>query len=243
MVLINEGTGQMKRALMLIFGLGCLLAANDEILKKIQITNTDHAVLGSGGVLRLTNSTGELTITGWDQPGVEITTIKSTKLAYPAAGAEHDVAARMLGEVKVTEAPQGNDLVITTEFPRHTRFLPRPSVGARDFDLEYAIKVPRTAKIVVDHDAGEIHFDDLTGDIHATTIQGTVTLRLPPTAQYSIDAKSRIGDVDSDFAGTTKRRHLGHEFLQTSRAPNALYLRNGYGDIIILKMNRPAPLP
>ena len=186
--------------------------------EEIQVTKTEHADLPAGGTVRFKNSTGELTIEGWDQPGVEITTTVSGKSA----------------DVKVSEAREGNDLVITTVFPRHTRFLPRPSVGARDFDLEYVVKVPRNAKLVVDHDAGEIHFDDVTGDIHATLIQGEITLRLPD-GQYGIDAKCRIGAVTSDFPGTTKREHLGHTFLQTAQAPHSLYLRNGFGDIIILR--------
>ena len=86
-----------------------------------------------------------------------------------------------------------------------------------------------------------MHFDDLTGDIHAATNQGTITLRLPQMTRYAIDAKSGIGDVDSDIAGTTTRRHFGH--VQTTTAPHKLYLRNGFGDIIILRINQPAPLP
>lgn len=110
------------------------------IPQRIQITKTEHADLPAGGTVRLRNSTGELTIEGWDQPGVEIITTKSTKLRYAATGTEHDKASHMLEEVKVSEAVQGNELVIETDFPRHRRFLPRPSVGARDFDLEYLIK-------------------------------------------------------------------------------------------------------
>jgi len=233
----------MKRTFLLVtlgvailtIGVGCLLAANDEVPRKIQVTKTEHADLGAGGTVRFKNSTGELTIEGWDQPGVEITTIESTKIAYPATDVERDKAAQMLAGVKVSEAREGNDVVITTDFPRHTRFLPRPSVGARDFDLEYVVKVPRDAKLVVDHDAGEVHFDDVTGDIHATLIQGEMTLRLPAGSQYGIDAKCRIGAVTSDFPGTTKREHLGHTFLQSTQAPHSLYLRNGFGDIIILR--------
>ena len=232
----------MKRTLTLMLGLGCLLAANDEVPRKIQVAKTEHAELPAGGSVRFKNSTGELTIEGWDQPGVEITTTKSTKLAYPAAGVEHDKAARMLDEVKVSEALQGSELVITTEFPRHRRFLPRPSVGARDFDLEYVVHVPRNAKLIVDQDSGEIHFDDVTGDVHATLLQGQMTLRLAQGSLYGIDAKSRIGEVISDFAGTTKREHLGHAFLQDAQAPHNLYLRNGFGDILILQAHRPAPL-
>jgi len=241
----------MKRMLLVTLGVGCLLQANllpanDEIPQRLQVTKTEHADLPAGGALRFKNSTGELTIEGWDQPGVEITTTKSTKLEYLPAGTEREKASHILDEVKVTAAPQGADLVITTDFPRHRRFMPRPSVGSRDFDLDYLIKVPRDAKIFVDHDSGEVHFDGVTGDIHATVIQGLVTLRLPQAAQYSIDADSKIGAVTSDFAGTTKRHHFGHAFLQDAAqknsAPHSLYLRNGFGDIIILKIEQPLPL-
>jgi len=233
----------MKRTLTLLFGIGCLLYAASDTPQKIQIAKTEQADLPSGGAVRLKNSTGELTIEGWDRPGVEITTLKSTKRAYPATGAEREKASHILDEVKVSAALQGNELVITTDFPRDRRWLPRPSVGARDFDLEYIVKVPRGAKVTVDHDAGEIHFVELTGDIRAMMNQGAITLQLPAAAQYSIDAQSRIGDVTSDFPGTTFRRHFGHSFIQTTPAPHSLYLRTGYGDIIILRSSKPAPLP
>jgi hypothetical protein len=233
----------MKRTIILIVGLSCLLAGNDEVPQKIQATKTEHADLPAGGTVRFKNSTGELTIEGWDQPGVEITTTKSTKLSYAASGVEHDKAAQMLDGVKVSSALQSGELVITTEFPRHRRFLPRPSVGARDFDLDYVVKVPRDAKLIVDHDSGEIHFDDVTGDIHATDLQGLITVRLPAAAQYAIDAKCRIGAVTADYPGTTKREHFGHSFIQNAQAPHNLYLRNGFGDILILQIHRPAPLP
>jgi hypothetical protein len=155
---------------------------------------------------------------------------------------EHDKAAHMLDAVKVSAALQGSELIITTDFPRHRRFLPRPSVGARDFDLDYVIKVPRNAKLTVDHDSGEIHIEDVTGDVHATTIQGLITLHLPQTSQYTIDAKSTIGEVISDFPGTTKRKRLGHAFMQSGQAPHGLYLRIGFGDIVILEERQPASL-
>src|SRR5579862_8433001 len=167
----------MRRILTLIFGFSCVLLADDPV------TNTRHADLPAGGAVLLKNSTGELTIEGWDQPGVEITTTKSGKRA---------------ADVKVSVTHDGNDLVITTDFPRHGRFLPRPSVGARDFDLSYLIRVPRDAKVIVDHDAGEIHLAGLTGDIRATMNQGTITVRVSADSQYTVYAISRIGDVTSD---------------------------------------------
>ncbi len=225
----------MKRALIFLFGLGLLLTANDQVRQKIQVTKTEHADLSDSGTLHLKNSTGEVTIEAWDQPGVEITTIKSTKLAYPAAGEAHDRAAHDLDAVQVAVTNQTDGLTISTTFPRGTRFLPRPSVGSRDFDLEYRIKAPKGVKIIAEHDAGEIHIVNMTGDVRATTNQGTITLQLPASGAYSIDAKSRIGSVTSDFPGTTTRHHLGHAFAEPAQASHNLYLRTGYGDIIILK--------
>ena len=84
----------MKRIFLLMISVGCLMAANDEVPRKIQVTKTEHADLSAGGTVRFKNSTGELTIEGWDQPGVEITTIESTKIAYPASGCRANASGR-----------------------------------------------------------------------------------------------------------------------------------------------------
>jgi hypothetical protein len=111
----------------------------------------------------------------------------------------------------------------------------------RDFDLDYRIKVPRNTNLIVDHQEGEVHFDEVTGDIHATTVQGTTTVHLPQTGKYTINAKSKLGAVISDFPGTTKRkRWFGHEFAETSQAPHNLYMRSGFGDFVILKIRTTA---
>src|SRR5580658_7196422 len=94
------------RILMLLLGISCLLPAQD------RITDRQHADFQTGDTIRLKNSTGELTIEGWDQPGVEIDTAK---------WATRQDAVRILNEVKVGVSRQGGELVITTDFPRHRR--------------------------------------------------------------------------------------------------------------------------
>jgi len=232
----------MKIRILMVFGFGtgCLLVAADESKQRVQVTNTQHMDLPAGGTVRLKNSTGDLTVEGWDQLAVEITTVKSTKAEY--ASAEREKASHGLDRVQVTAQRQGDELVITTDFPRHEGFLPSSPLGAH-FDLDCRIKVPRNARLIVDHDVGEVLFDDVTGDIHATALQGGITLHLPEVGQYAIDAKSDFGIVFSDFPGSAKRRWwaVGHQFTQTSQAPHRLYLREGYGDIIILKTRAPKP--
>ena len=147
----------MRRISILAFGIVCLLLADDQIPQKLQVSNTQKADFPESGTLHLKNSTGEVRIEGWDQPRVEITTTTTWKSAFTTktSSAVRDRASAQLAAVKVTTSVQGGEVVVATEFPRERRYLPRPSVGARDFDLEYRIMVPRNAKILVDHDAGE----------------------------------------------------------------------------------------
>jgi putative adhesin len=109
------------------------------------------------------------------------------------------------------------------------------------------VKAPRNARLIVNHNSGDVHVDELAGTIHVTARHGEITLRLAGEGPRSIDAKSQFGGVISDFPGKgTRRRWLvGHQFVQGSSPDSQdLYLRIGYGDIIIVKASKPqAPPP
>lgn len=225
--------------------MACLLRADDPVKQKVQVSSTQHLDLATGGMVKLMHSSGELTIEGWDQPGVEITTVKSTRAEYTAA--QRAEAAHALDGVQITAGPDSGGVAIATHYRRRRPlFLAFLAGGDGDIDVSYRIKVPRDARLTVDHEIGDIFVNDVTGDIHATTHQGTITLRLPPGSQYELDAKSAIGSVTSDFPGTTTRRWwlVGHQFLEASQAPHKLYLRTGFGDILFLRAREPqAPAP
>jgi hypothetical protein len=231
----------MIRMLALIPLMSCLAPADDELKQTVQVAKTEHVDFPSAGALTVKNSIGELTIEGWDQPGVEITTVKSTKAEY--ASAEREKASRDLERVKIGVERKGSELVITTGFPKRPSLPPTSIFGvATNFDLVYYIKVPRDTRLNIDQEIGEVHVDDVAGDVRATTHQGTISLRLPEGARYAIDAKSSLGSVTSDFPGTTKDGlwFFGHKFSETSLAAHKLYLRTGFGDIVILKIRQPA---
>jgi hypothetical protein len=102
--------------------------------------------------------------------------------------------------------------------------------------LEYYIKAPMSVRLAVGHKTGEVHVENLTSDIHVTVHNGGITLRLPE-GQYNIDARSDWGDVISDFQGSKKRKPwlLGYQFVQPMAAAHNLYLRVGFGDIMVMK--------
>jgi hypothetical protein len=229
--------------LIALLGMSCQLSVGDEPRQKVQVVQTERLDFPSGGLLRFENSIGELTVEGWDKPDVEITTIKSTKALYPSR--DREKAAHELDKVRISIERRGEELVVTTDFPRH-RGLPPPSPlrAATSFELEYYVKASTNTRLAADHDTGEVHVDDLTSDIHVTVLNGGITVHLPQEGQYSIDAKSDFGGVTSDFPGHNKRRRwlFGHQLVQEASAAHNLYLRVGFGDITILKIQKP-PTP
>ena len=212
-----------KRRFAHLFGIAAASALLASSLNA-QSTKTERFDFPAGGILRLENTTGELTVEGWDRQDVEITTIQSKDV------------------VRITAERRGNELVVTTDFPRYAVFPPPlPFRGSKEFDLEYRIHAPKNAGVVVDHDTGEVHIDDLAGDVQVKVLKGGMTLRLPENNIYAIDAKVDTGSIFSDFPGQWHRRlwPLGARYGQlTSATAHKLYLRAGFGDIAILKIRK-----
>ncbi len=223
--------------LLLTIGTSATAATGDEMKQYVRATNTQHADIPAGGTVKIPNTRDELTIQGWDQPGVEITTIKSSK--YELSAADREKATHELESIKIVTELKGNDLEITTSLPKESGFLFVRS--PRDFRMEYLLKVPRNVHLIVEG-SGEAHFEDVAGDIQANMHQGEITLRLPRNGAFGIDASVRVGSVISDFPGDTKRRtwFLGHTFSGTAQTAHKLYLREGFGDILIFKASATA---
>jgi len=226
---------------MLAFGMSGLLLAGEGAQQRVQQSGTQRVDFLAGGVLHVTRSPGELTIVGWDRPDVEIVTTKST--VFPYDSQDRQKAAHELDQVQVKVERHDNEVVINTSLPRRGSAPPASRLkGANAFYLDCHISVPRHARLVVEHGDGEVHIENLTGDISVSTHKGEITLRLPPESAYAIDAKTNIGDVISDFPGTAHRRPwlFAHRFVEEpSPAAHKLYLRVGFGDIIIQKISQP----
>jgi hypothetical protein len=225
------------RLVVIGLAMSCLLLADNGPQEVFQVTNTEHIDFPSGGTLRMKNSIGDLSVEGWDQPGVEITTIRAMKPKYNSGDRQKD--SRELEQVHVTVERHGNEVVIGTDFPRHGISAPPLLHRGTRFDLYYDIKVPRSAQLFVHHGEGDVFIEDFRGDMHVTARTGQITLSLPEGGRYAVNAGSKFGGVVSDFPGREKRKLwlFGHKYA--GPAPSAaqnLYLRVGSGDIFIFKM-------
>lgn len=211
----------------------CLLAAD---YGPVEVSHTERVDFPPGGVLKMVKCTGDLTIEGWDQNDVELTTIKSTASYEPRDRAE---AAKSLEQIKIAAERKGDELAITTELPKHPLWL-RPIRGVSDFELRYVVRAPRNARVIVEQDAGNVYIDDMAGDVRVTDGHGQITFHLPEQGRYAIDAKCGVGAITSDFAGP-ERGKLFHRTLVTDAAAGAqkVYARMGVGDILIMKINAP----
>jgi hypothetical protein len=208
-----------------------VLALDNGERQYVRSVDTQHVEFPAGGTLRLEKSKGIVTVEGWDKTGVEITAIKSSHVPLPPN--DQNGAKRDEDEAHITSERKDDELVITTQSKKFS--------GA---DIEYRIKAPRSAKVIIHNRDGQVFVDGMANDIDVTSHQGDIVLHLPQDAAYNINAKSRWGAVNSDYTGEEKRRWwlIGHRVANgNSPAPHKLNLSIGYGDIVILKSRVPAP--
>jgi hypothetical protein len=198
----------------------CLLAEGLERYKQVSVTNTDRAPFMPGGTIRVNDSSGHVMVEGWDQSEVEVTVVKSMPYGY-----NKDQATQKLDRVKVSmQRLSPTELAIAT-VPSH-----RGKVM-----IDYQIHVPRDSKLVIHSVSNYILVSRVSGEIEATCSRGDIVVMLPDAGQYSIDAKSKFGNVFSDFEGRSHSPHLiGDQFASTNSAPSRrIYLRVRSGGITI----------
>ena len=185
------------------------IRADDLSKQVVRVSETKTLDAAVSGTLHFENSRGEVNIEGWDQPKVEITVVRSTEGLYRVSDpAQRDAAKQLLDRIQIQSERRGDETAISTQVsPRDRR------KASREVIVEYDIKAPRDSKVVIDAGNGGVYVTGITGDMNATMKQGQLTLALPENAEYSIDARAKIGNVYWEGDGQEQRHHLfGHSF-------------------------------
>jgi hypothetical protein len=211
--------------------------------QSFDVTNTERVKFLPGGAIHLENSYGSLTVEGWDEPEVELTVTKSTNRFYEPA--QKGDAERRFDQIRVvTERRSDKELVIATVVQvnkNHFSHLGRIFVTRPDklgITVDYKVLVPRDSRLVVHHDHGYVWVSDVTGDMDVDSHTGDMIVMLPDPGTYSIDARSRMGNVSSEFTGISHNQFLvGHQFTYQSQATSRriIRLRMGCGSITVKK--------
>ena len=194
--------------------------------KRVEVSTTRHIDFISRGVIRIEKSFGEVFVDGWDKNEVEVTVIKAIK-ASPDTPEDQERARHKLDTVNVTASKQSADtILIASSLPFR-----------KNFDLVYRIKVPRESDLFIKHSIGEVTVDGVLGELEITSDIGEITVNLQDGREYNIDAKVKIGEVQSAFSGKSKRSYLlSEKFSRDERTEShRVYLRVGIGEIAINK--------
>jgi hypothetical protein len=193
------------------------------------VKTTEKTDFAPGGTIHIDNSTGGLTVEGWDQPTVEIEVVRYTWSDH------EDKAKEKLNAIQVTKKLDGQNLTITTTHKRFTFA-----------HVDYRIRVPQNSNLVIQHGIGAVIIHDVSGDIDAKAHYGDVMVMLSDTAKYDIEARTKIGDVYSDFDAPMHHlnAYLGERMAVAPAGqgqPHRIHLHVGFGGITIQKMP-PNPL-
>jgi hypothetical protein len=227
--------------------LNLLLASSSVILiasprngEKLEFRKSHTVPFVSSGTIRIPNSFGELRIEAWDRDEIQIDLVKRTNRRYEQSK-EHK-AIDHLENVDVRFERHGeDDLTILTYLPN--RSWKRPLRGETNLQLTYRIKAPRNAKLEIKHGIGLVSVKEIAGEMNITAKIGEIAVLVPDSSRaedYQIDARVRIGDVESDFSGKEQRRKLvGAAFHAYEQQPTVsatarrLSLRVGIGAISV----------
>jgi hypothetical protein len=192
--------------------------------QSLEVTSTERANFLPGGTIHIDRSYGYLSVEGWDEPEVQVTVTKSTDRFYKPERME--AARQRLDRIRVaTERRSDTELSITTT-----------PASRHGVTLDYRVQVPRDSRLVIHQVTGYVWVNDVTGGIEATCRTGDIIVMLPDPGPYSIDARTRMGSVTSDFTGKARNNQflVGSRFTYGSPAPSRrIYLRMGIGSITI----------
>jgi hypothetical protein len=222
-------------------GLGVLVAApvwsaEEGFPRPFEVTHTERFDFGPGGTVHLVDSYGYLSIDGWDKPQVEVTITKSTNKFYDPRDEEQ--AKKRLELIRVnTERKSDSELSVTTiPLSRHGTWAPPlPRTTEAGVTVELQVHVPYDSHLTIRQDNGYVWVSDVTGEIEASSHTGDMIVMLPDPGPYAIDARTRMGSVNSDFYGRgIKRFLLGTRFKRPNEnAVRHIHLRMGRGSITI----------
>jgi hypothetical protein len=203
-------------------------------MKQFQVTSTETVNFAPGGIIRITGSYGDVSVEGWEQPKVEVTVIKA--LSY---GFSNEDKERLERVHVATDRRSDSELSISTSAPSANRFVHPFGGKGGGVALEYWIRVPRSSRLVIKHGVGMVSVSNVVGDIDAAGSRGDLLVALPAPGPYAIDARSKLGVVSSDFAGSPRLAlyRLGERFATSDAiAAPRIRLRMGFGGITIKRI-------
>jgi DUF4097 and DUF4098 domain-containing protein YvlB len=167
-----------------------VMRAQVQAWPSVKDVDTKTYDLSSDGLVAVDDSSGDVTVTGWDQDRVEVTTTKSSWSS--------DDLHRLTTRVD----PQPDHIAIAAEIPSH----------CMNCDVSFVIRVPSRAHVTIATSSGDVHvrsvagparidsasgdltMKDIGGEIHVRSSSGAISLS---GASSSVEAFTSSGDIEA----------------------------------------------
>jgi Toastrack DUF4097 len=188
--------------------------------QRAEIVDNEQMLFSPGGTIEIYDSSGNVTVDGWDRPEVDLVITKASSRTYSQE--ELPAALDKLEHIVIkTRRVANNRLVITTSMSAVSR------CTRAGTELTYHIHAPRETRLVIKHNVGDINVHNIAAGMDITARIGDIALRLPEKENFLVDAKARVGSVCSEWPGAL--------LSKPAPTPVQLRLRVGIGEITVRK--------
>lgn len=175
----------------------CVLLLNSTRLDADEFSQNSRysARLFSGGTLIIDSRVGDIHVSGWDEPRVQIDAEKVVR-----AG-NQNAAQPLFGKIGVVVQGQDKEVRLLTNYP--ARRLWRPFRGESKLTINFEIKMPYDADLVLHCVDGDVRVSGVSGREQLRVNYGDVEIDVPSVwALRSLYAHAWLGYVQSDLHGT-----------------------------------------
>ena len=153
------------------------------------------ARLFSGGTLVVASRVGDIHVSGWDEPRVQVDAEKVVRAGSAAK------AQPLFGLIRVLVQGQDKEVRLFTSYPK--RRLWRPFRGESKLTVNFEIKMPYDAELVLKCVDGDVRVSGITANERLLVNYGDVEIDVPSAwALRSLYAHAWLGYVESDLHGT-----------------------------------------
>ena len=179
--------------------------------------------LAENGRVSLKSEVGEVRVHASDRRDVHIVAVKRAKNSD-----EHNGPGRV-SELRVEVHPTPGQVSVRGIWPdRSFTWMLR---GKTRLQIDFDIEVPRTARLEVQNDIGEVRIEGAANDVMVRENIGEVRIELADSfLPRRVYLHVNIGDVDTGFPGRTQG-WLGKKFTAILDGERALDVRVNIGDI------------
>jgi hypothetical protein len=173
-----------------------LSISSAHLLRADEFTQKSHysVRLFSGGTLAIDTRVGDIHVAGWDEPRVEVDAEKLVRAGSQAR------ANPMFDRIKVALEGQDKLVRLSTLYP--SRKLWRPFRGESKLTVNFDIKMPYDASLVLRCVDGDVRVEGVSANERLRVNYGDVEVDVPSVwALRSLYAHTWLGYVESDLHG------------------------------------------